>query len=127
QLIDHALADVRPHHFAQFETEPADNMLLLNWGLAVPEQARMSVILPERRATFANFCPVDAFLIRLKPAAFRAWRCFARPVIVDRVRFVVRGIGVDILTMHPVTLEIMVRAGWAVNRDFVEVRATKTA
>ncbi|VTN05848.1 Uncharacterised protein [Raoultella ornithinolytica] len=41
-------------------------MLLLNRGLAAPEQQRVGVILGERGATLANFLTVDAFSVRLK-------------------------------------------------------------
>lgn len=55
-----------------------------------------------------------------------ARRCFARPVIVNRVRFVIRRVSVDPHAMHAVTLEIMVRAGRTVNRNLMEIRPTKT-
>ncbi len=47
QMVDHALANVGTHHFAQLKAETADNVLLFNRGLAVPEQARLSVIFAE--------------------------------------------------------------------------------
>ena len=47
QMVDHALANVGTHHFAQLEAEAADNVLLFDRGLAVPEQARLSVIFAE--------------------------------------------------------------------------------
>ena len=127
QMIDHTLADVGTHHFAQLKAEAADNVLLLNRRLAVPEQARMGVILAERRAALANFVAVDTLLVRFESTAFRRRRRFARPVIVDGVRLIVRRIGINILTVHPVALEIVVWAGWAVNRNFVEVRPAQTA
>lgn len=54
------------------------------------------------------------------PAVFRA------PVIVDRVRFVIRRVSVDPHTMHAITLEVVVRAGRTVNRNLMEIRPTKT-
>ena len=87
----------------------------------------MGVILAEGRAALANFVAIDTLLVRLKTSAFRAWRCFARPVIVDRVRLVVSRIGINILTMHPVALEIVVRTGRTVNWNFVDVRPAKAA
>ncbi|CCJ84202.1 hypothetical protein BN133_579 [Cronobacter dublinensis 582] len=69
----------------------------------------------------------DAHLVALKPAGFRRRRRLPRPVIVNRVRLVVGRIGVDIHPVHAVALEIMVRAGRAVNRDFVEVRPAEAA
>ncbi|MNT49463.1 hypothetical protein D3C72_1863190 [compost metagenome] len=102
-------------------------MLLLNRCLALPEQARVGVIFAKRRATLADFCPFDAFLIRLKSSPFRGRRRFTRPVVVDRVGFIIRRIGIDILPVHPVALEIMVRTGWAIDRDFVEVWPAETA
>ncbi|CCK06684.1 hypothetical protein BN128_514 [Cronobacter sakazakii 696] len=70
---------------------------------------------------------LNAFLMAFKTARFRRRRRLARPVIVDRVWLVVRRVGVDIHPVHAVALEIMVRAGRAVNRDFVEVRPAETA
>ena len=127
QLIDHALADVGAHHFTQLKAEAADDVLLLNRRLAVPEQARVGVILAERGAALANFIAIDTLLIGFKSTAFRSGRRFTRPVIVDGVRLIVRRVGINILTVHPVALEVVVRAGWAVDRNFVEVRPAKTA
>ena len=87
----------------------------------------MGVILAERGAALANFIAIDTLLIGFKSTAFRSGRRFTRPVIVDGVRLIVRRVGINILTVHPVALEVVVRAGWAVNRDFVEVRPAKTA
>lgn len=102
-------------------------MLLLNRRLAAPEQQRVGVILGERGATLANFLTVDALGVRLKTAALRGrWR-FARPVIVDRVWLVVGGVGINIHPVHAVTLEVVIRAGGFVNRDFMEVRPAQTA
>ena len=71
--------------------------------------------------------PFNTLLIALKTTAFRPRRRFARPVIVDGVRLIVGRIGVDIHPVHAVTLEVVVRAGRAVNRNFVEVRPAETA
>ena len=83
QLVDNALADVSSHDFAQFKAKGTDNMLLLNRGLAVPEQARMRIIFAKRWASLTDFCPFNTFRIRLKTAALRARWGFTRPVIVD--------------------------------------------
>jgi hypothetical protein len=57
QMIDHPLADPGADHFAEFEAETIDNMLLLNRRLAQPEQTRLGVIFAERRAALADFSP----------------------------------------------------------------------
>ena len=102
-------------------------MLLLNRGLAAPEQQRVGVILGERGATLANFLTVDAFSVRLKTAALRGrWR-FARPVIVDRVWLLVGGVGINIHPVHAIALEVVIRAGGFINRDFMEIRPTQPA
>lgn len=49
-----------------------------------------------------------------------------RPVIIDGIRFIVGRIGIDVHAMHAVTLEIMIRTGWAINWDFMEVGSTQT-
>ena len=82
QVIDHSLADPGADHFAEFEAETIDNMLLLNWRLAQPEQTRLGVIFAERGAALANFFAVDALGEGLKAAAFGRRRRFTRPVVV---------------------------------------------
>ncbi len=102
-------------------------MLLLVRGLALPEQAWMGIVLTKRRAALADLVALYPLLIRLKAAAFRAGRRFSWPVIVDRIRLVVRWIGIDIHAVHTVPLEVVVRAGRAVNRDFMEVWPAQAA
>ena len=102
-------------------------MLLLNRRLAQPEQTRLGVIFAERRAALADFFAVDALGEGLKAAAFGRWRRLARPVVVNGVGLVVGRIGVNVHPVHPVALEIVIRAGWTVDGDFMEVRPTQAA
>ena len=74
-MIDHPLADPGADHFAEFEAETIDNMLLFNRRLAQPEQTRLGVIFAERRAALADFFAVDALGEGLKATAFRAASC----------------------------------------------------
>ena len=102
-------------------------MLLLYRRLTLPEEARVGIIFAKGGATLTYFMTLNAFLIRLEAAAFWTWRGFARPVIVNRVRFIVGRVGIDILTVHAIALEVVVRAGRAINRDLVEVRSAQSA
>ncbi len=72
-----------------------------------------------RAGCTADFIAINAFPYDSKPPQ-RRWRRFARPVVINGVRSIVRRIGADIHPVHTVTLEAMVKQV-AVNRNFVEV------
>ena len=102
-------------------------MLLLNRRLATPEQQGMRVVLAKRGAALANFFSVNPLGIGFKAAAFSGWRRLPRPVIVNGVGLVVCRIGINIHPVHAVALEVMVRAGGLIDRDFMEIRPAEAA
>src|ERR1700759_3419772 len=81
QMPEHALAHLPGLDLAQFELKCLNNVQLLHWGLAVPEQCGLTVVILETWASLPNFCPLDLLGIADK-TRFRSG--FLHRVTVER-------------------------------------------
>src|SRR5450830_129364 len=124
QHRQHALANGRHLHARQLEAEAADDVVLLDRRLALPEQARLRIVVGEQGR-------LAAYLVlhhRLREAGeARHLPALERTTAAQRVRFVRHAAAVDGLAVHAIALVVVHLRDGRVDRDLVEVRTTQAA
>src|SRR5699024_11650571 len=111
-FLNHPLANVWPRHLRQLERIGLDDVLLLDFALAVPEQPCLRIMIAEGGAAPAHFGRVKLLVDGFEPTSLGPWRRLGRPAIIDGIRLI-RGLaGVDGLAGLSFGLGVGIRAHW---------------